>query len=159
MSEAALRPCDVIQPMRVFKSTSPPPWLETESAVAVPLSTTHSVAVQLFTGRCAYLGGISSDRCRPECALPNKDVCDGTPLGAGIAMCSRTEQIGPLATIDGTLSFPTTPKIVEATGHAHCSLLPLPQRSLVHRHNHQLQGQGDFARQILHRVRFRNNLP
>jgi len=116
VSETALRQCDESQAMRVFQSDSPPPWLETESAVAVPLSTTHSVAIQLFTGRCSFLGGSSADRCRPECALPIKAVCDGTPLGAGIAMCSRSKQIGPLATIAGTLSFPKTPAIVDATG-------------------------------------------
>ena len=102
--------------MRIFQSNVPPVWLEAESAVAVPLSTTHSVAVQLFTGLCAFQGGASSGRCRPECAAPEKDVCDGTPLGAGIAMCSRSQQIGPLATIGGTLIFPATLKVVNATG-------------------------------------------
>jgi len=117
VSDMAHRKCTDNQTMVIFPSASPPEWLQGELAVGVPVSKTHSVAVQVYTGRCSASGFTSAQRCRPECTV-GTSVCDA-PLGAGIAMCVNSEITGPLASLAGSgvtsLLF-DKPRIIALTG-------------------------------------------
>jgi len=120
VSETALRPCTEQQSMHIFATDSPPSWLDGEKAVGVPVSETHSVAIQLYTGACATSGTNTDRRCRPECAGPNDLVCDA-PLGVGIAMCEKGQAKGPLVALRGNdiqLIFSSVPKLYSVTGSA-----------------------------------------
>lgn len=124
VSETALRPCTEDQSMHIFASDTPPSWLEGEMAVAVPLSETHSIAIQLYTGACSLPGTNTAHRCRPECAGPASKVCDA-PLGAGIAMCEKKLAKGPLAALRGndiTLVYSDRPTLFTATGQTSGSV-------------------------------------
>jgi hypothetical protein len=104
--------------MHIFASDSPPSWLASENSIGVPVSETHSVAIQLYTGACSMLGTHTFERCRPECAGPNDLVCDA-PLGVGIAMCEKGQSRGPLIAIRGNninLIFSSVPKLFNVTG-------------------------------------------
>lgn len=110
--------------MHIFASESPPSWLASEKAVGVPVSETHSVAIQLYTGACAMSGTNSEKRCRPECAGPSELVCD-SPLGVGIAMCEKGQSRGPLVAIRGndiSLIFSAVPKLFTITGATTASV-------------------------------------
>lgn len=102
VSDMAHRKCTDNQSMSIFPTASPPDWLEGEMAVGVPVSKTHSVAVQVYTGKCADHGFTSARRCRPECSMGSSaSVCD-SPLGVGVSMCVGQNVVGPLASVLGS---------------------------------------------------------
>ena len=140
VSETALRPCTESQSMHIFASDSPPGWLESELAVAVPISHTHSVAIQLYSGACSISGTNTPRRCRPECAGPSDLVCD-RPLGAGIAMCEQKLSKGPLAALRGNdigLVYSSVPVLYTAVGQISgsvASIISFDNSAVVYQSN------------------------